>query len=213
VTGNLQGALLNSGQVCAAYTRFYVDSRRVDEFTEKIATAASALPIGPGMGPDTAVGPLVSQEQVDRVAHYVDLGVKQGAQLVCGGTKPGGDLANGYFFQPTVFAGVTDEMAIAREEIFGPVLSILSYDDADELAARANDTEYGLAACVWTNDLTTAHNLAASIRAGSVFVNMLPFLDPAAPWGGYGSSGWGREMGEHAIDEFTETKGVWINLA
>jgi aldehyde dehydrogenase (NAD+) len=213
VVGNLQGALLNSGQVCAAYTRFYVDSKRVDEFTEKIAAAASSLPIGPGISEQTVVGPLMSQEQVDRVAQYVDLGVQQGAQLVAGGQRPDGDLANGYFFRPTVFGGVTDDMAIAREEIFGPVLSILSYDDPEELATRANDTDYGLAACIWTKDLTTAHNLAAQIRAGSVFVNMLPFLDPAAPWGGYGSSGWGREMGEYAIDEFTETKGIWINLA
>ncbi|WP_281291099.1 aldehyde dehydrogenase family protein [Streptomyces montanus] len=110
-------------------------------------------------------------------------------------------------------SGVTDDMAIAREEIFGPVLSILSCEDPEELAPRANDTEYGLAACVWTEDLTTAHNLAATIRAGSVYGNMLPFLDPAAPWGGFGASGWGREMSGSAIDEFTETKGVWINLA
>ncbi|NGO08078.1 aldehyde dehydrogenase family protein [Streptomyces sp. HC44] len=213
VAGNLQGGLLNSGQVCAAYTRFFVDSRRVDEFTEKIATAAAGLPLGPGLSPDTVMGPLVSQEQVERVAHYVGLGVEQGAELVTGGARPDGDLAGGYFFQPTVFSGVTDDMAIAREEIFGPVLSILSYEDPEELVPRANDTEYGLAACVWTKDLTTAHNLAATIRAGSVYVNMLPFLDPAAPWGGFGASGWGREMSGAAIDEFTETKGVWINLA
>ncbi|MGH3518572.1 MAG: aldehyde dehydrogenase family protein [Haloechinothrix sp.] len=212
VAGNLQGALLNSGQVCAAYTRFFVDARRVDEFTEKIAAAASGLPVGPGMSPDTVLGPLVSAEQVDRVAHYVRRGVEEGAQLVTGGSRADGALASGYFFQPTVFTGVTDAMTIAREEIFGPVLSILSYDDADELAARANDTEYGLAACVWTNDLSTAHRMAASIRAGSVYVNMLPVLDPAAPWGGFGASGWGREMGSTAIDEFTETKGVWIGL-
>jgi aldehyde dehydrogenase (NAD+)/betaine-aldehyde dehydrogenase len=212
VAGNLQGALLNSGQVCAAYTRFYVDERRVDEFTEKIAAAAASLPLGPGLAPETVMGPLVSQEQVDRVAHYVRLGVEQGAELVTGGKRPDGDLAAGYFFQPTVFGGVRDDMVIAREEIFGPVLSILSYDDPEELAGRANDTEYGLAACVWTKDLATAHSLAASIRAGSVYVNMLPFLDPAAPWGGFGASGWGREMSSTAIDEFTETKGVWINL-
>jgi acyl-CoA reductase-like NAD-dependent aldehyde dehydrogenase len=212
VVGNLQGALLNSGQVCAAYTRFYVDARRVDEFTEKIAAAAASLPLGPGLAPETVMGPLVSQEQVDRVAHYVRLGVEQGAELVTGGKRPDGDLAAGYFFQPTVFGGVRDDMVIAREEIFGPVLSILSYEDPEELVGRANDTEYGLAACVWTKDLATAHSLAASIRAGSVYVNMLPFLDPAAPWGGFGASGWGREMSSTAIDEFTETKGVWINL-
>ena len=210
VTGNLQAALLNSGQVCAAYTRFYVDSARVDEFTGKIAAAASSLPIGPGLDSGTVVGPLVSPEHLDRVAHYVDLGVREGAQLVTGGQRLD---RTGNFYRPTVFGNVTDQMAIAREEIFGPVLSILSYDDPDELAARANDTEYGLAACVWTKDLTVAHRLAAAIRAGSVYVNLLPFLDPAAPWGGVGASGWGREMSSAAIDEFTETKSVWIGLS
>ncbi|MGY4099346.1 aldehyde dehydrogenase family protein [Nocardia sp. R16R-3T] len=212
VQGNLQGALLNSGQVCAAYTRFFVDSKRVEEFTEKIAAAASALPIGPGISPETVIGPLVSPEHVAHVERMVDIGVAEGAQLVTGGSRVGGDLADGNFFAPTVFSGVRDDMRIAREEIFGPVLSILSYDDPDELATRANDTDYGLAACIWTKDLELAHNLAASIRAGSVFVNMLPLLDPAAPWGGFGSSGWGREMSDNAIDEFTETKGVWVNL-
>ena len=213
VAGNLQGALLNSGQVCAAYTRFFVDSKRVDEFADKIAAAAAALPIGPGLSPQTVIGPLASPEHVDHVERLVHAGIAEGAELLTGGARPQGELANGNFYAPTVFTGVTDDMTIAREEIFGPVLSILSYDDPDELAARANDTEYGLAACIWTKDLTTAHTLAASVRAGSVFVNMLPFLDPAAPWGGFGASGWGREMSSNAIDEFTETKGVWINLA
>jgi acyl-CoA reductase-like NAD-dependent aldehyde dehydrogenase len=213
VAGNLQGALLNSGQVCAAYTRFFVDSKRVDEFADKIAAAAAALPIGPGLSPQTVIGPLASPDHVDHVERLVHAGIAEGAELLTGGARPQGELANGNFYAPTVFTGVTDDMAIAREEIFGPVLSILSYDDPDELAARANDTDYGLAACIWTKDLTTAHTLAASVRAGSVFVNMLPFLDPAAPWGGFGASGWGREMSSNAIDEFTETKGVWINLA
>ncbi|RDI18970.1 aldehyde dehydrogenase (acceptor) [Rhodococcus sp. AG1013] len=213
VAGNLQGALLNSGQVCAAYTRFFVDSKRVDEFAEKIGAAAAALPVGPGMSPETVIGPLTSPEHTAHVDRLVRSGIAEGAQLVTGGTRLQGDLSAGNFYSPTVFTGVTDEMTIAREEIFGPVLSILPYDDQDELAARANDTDYGLAACIWTKDLTTAHNLAASIHAGSVFVNMLPFLDPAAPWGGFGASGWGREMSSNAIDEFTETKGVWINLA
>jgi acyl-CoA reductase-like NAD-dependent aldehyde dehydrogenase len=210
VTGNLRASLLNSGQVCAAYTRFYVDSARVDEFTEKIAAAASGLPIGPGLDPDTVVGPLVSPEHLARVAHYVDLGVQEGAELVTGGQRLD---RTGNFHQPTVFGNVTDQMTIAREEIFGPVLSVLSYEDPGELAARANDTEYGLAACVWTKDLSVAHRLAASIRAGSVYVNLLPFLDPAAPWGGFGASGWGREMSSTAIDEFTETKSVWVGLS
>ncbi|GAA0526388.1 aldehyde dehydrogenase DhaS [Paractinoplanes ferrugineus] len=214
VVGNLQGALFNTGQACGAYTRFYVDAKRADEFTEKIAAAAQTLKIGPGIDPDTVLGPLVSQEQLDRVAGYVAGGVAQGAQLVTGGDRASGrGLDSGYFFSPTVFAGVRDDMTIAREEIFGPVLSILSYDDEDEAVARANDTRYGLAAVVWTHDLTAAHRLAARIHAGTVFVNQLPLIDPGAPWGGFGMSGWGREMGTFALDEFTETKGVWVNLA
>ncbi|KAA5830193.1 aldehyde dehydrogenase family protein [Saccharopolyspora hirsuta] len=209
VAGNLQGALLNSGQVCAAYTRFYVDSKRVDEFATKIAEAAEGLRLGAGLDPDTELGPLVSAEHLDHVAGYVETGLAEGAQLVTGGSRGDGP---GHFFHPTVFSGVTDAMTIAREEIFGPVLSVLPYDDPEELPARANDTEYGLAACVWTKDLATAHRTAAAIRAGNVFVNMLPLLDPAAPWGGFGASGWGREMGSHALDEFTETKGVWVGL-
>ncbi|WP_131741482.1 aldehyde dehydrogenase family protein [Actinomadura roseirufa] len=209
VTGNLQGALLNSGQVCAAYTRLFVDRRRADEFTEKLAAAAAGLRLGPGLDPETQIGPLVSLEHLDRVDSYVRTGRDQGADLVTGGHRADRD---GYFYAPTVFGGVTDDMTIAREEIFGPVLSVMPYDDPEELAARANDTEYGLAASLWTSDLATAHRLAADIRAGAVFINMLPIPDAAAPWGGFKSSGWGREMGPYAIDAYTEVKGVWVHL-
>lgn len=213
VAGNLAGALLNSGQVCAAYTRFFVHAKRADEFTEKLAARASALKLGPGVCPTTDLGPLVSADHLERVGRYVELGRQEGAELITGGERAGGDLARGYFFRPTVFHGVRDDMTIAREEIFGPVLSVLPYDDTDDLVARANSTRYGLSATVWTKDLRTAHTLAARIRAGSVYVNSLPVLDPAAPHGGFGMSGWGRHMGPDAINEFTETKGVWIGLA
>lgn len=214
VVGNLQGALFNTGQACGAYTRFFVHESRADEFTSKLAEAAEALPTGPGLDPGTFLGPLISSEQLARVDGYVRSGICQGAQLVTGGARATGvAVDNGWFYSPTVFSGVTDDMTIAREEIFGPVMSVFTYSDLDEVIARANDSDYGLAAALWTRDLVTAHTLAERIHAGTVFVNLLPLIDPGAPWGGFGLSGWGREMGSFAIDEFTETKGVFVNLA
>lgn len=207
---NLQGGLLNSGQVCAAFSRFYVDEKRAEEFADKLTAAVSALRLGPGLEAGTQLGPLTSLEHLERVSAHVATAVAEGAQLRTGGNRGGGRLADGYFFEPTVFTGITDEMALSRDEVFGPVLPILTYRDEDELAARANASEYGLSAAIWTDDLKTAHNLAAAVRAGTVHVNMLPVTDPAAPWGGFKSSGWGREMGPWAIEEYTEVKGVWI---
>ncbi|NYE94750.1 aldehyde dehydrogenase (NAD+) [Psychromicrobium silvestre] len=211
VAGNLAGGLLNSGQVCAAYTRFYVDKKREQEFVEKLARGVSGMKLGSGLDAGTELGPLVSEKHLGHVQRLVETGRKEGAELVTGGQRADRD---GYFFQPTVFAGVSDEMSIVHEEIFGPVLSVLSYDGPDELdslIARANDTEYGLAATVWTKDIATSQRLANGIRAGAVFVNMPPIPDMAAPWGGYKASGWGREMGPQAIDAYTETKAVWLH--
>ncbi|HEX4659478.1 MAG TPA: aldehyde dehydrogenase family protein [Streptosporangiaceae bacterium] len=212
VTGNLQGALLNSGQVCKAYTRFYVARPVAEEFTEKLSQAAASIKLGPGGAPETELGPLVSARHIADVERLVATGVADGAELRTGGRRSDGRLADGYFFQPTVFSGVRDGMTIAREEIFGPVLSVLTYDDPDEVVARANDSDYGLAAAIWTNDLSYAHRTAAQLRAGTVYVNMLPLLDPAAIHGGFGASGFGRELGPAGIEEFTEDKGVWLGL-
>lgn len=210
VQGNLMGNVLNSGQVCAAYSRFYVHASIVEEFTARLAAAAAQLTLGNGLDRTTVLGPLNSAEHLARVERYVQTARDEGATILSGGTRPGGALADGYFFEPTVVTDVSDDMTIVREEIFGPVMPVMAYDDIDDLLRRANDTEYGLAAAIWTTDLNEAHELAARLESGAVYVNMLPIPDPAAPWGGVKASGWGREMGAAAIDEYLEEKGVWI---
>ncbi|HWL45240.1 MAG TPA: aldehyde dehydrogenase family protein [Ilumatobacter sp.] len=212
VAGNLQGALFNSGQVCAAYSRFYVHEKVVDEFVTKLSAGAEASKLGPGIDPATTLGPLVSDLELTRVDGLVQNALTSGATAVTGGARGDGDLANGYFYRPTVLAGVEESMDIARKEIFGPVLPVMTYSDPDELVPRANDTEYGLAASVWTTDLKTAHNLAAAIKAGALYINLPPILDPAAPWGGFKASGWGKEMSHDAIEAFSQVKSVWVGV-
>ena len=166
--------------------------------------------LGDPFDPATEQGPQVNKEQFDKVMGYIDAGKKEGAKCVTGGDRWG---EKGYFIEPTLFTGVTDKMKIAEEEIFGPVMSILRFKDVDEIVARANKTTYGLAAAVWTRDVAKAHYLAKKIKAGTVWINCYDVFDAAAPFGGYKMSGHGRELGEYALELYTEVKTVYVNLA
>jgi acyl-CoA reductase-like NAD-dependent aldehyde dehydrogenase len=210
VKGSYQGIYFNSGQACNAGSRLFVQAGLFDEVVERLAAFAKEAKVGPGLDPDTQFGPLVSAEQLDRVTGYIDSGLEEGAEAVAGG-KPDGN-GGGYFVSPTLFTGVRDDMRIAREEIFGPVLVAMPFDDLDEVAARANDTEYGLAAGLWTRDISQAHTLAGMLKAGSVYINTWGGGDPAAPFGGYKASGIGREKGHANLDAYLETKTVWAQL-
>lgn len=203
----------NSGQICIAGSRLFVERSIHDEFVERLADYAKKLRIGAGIDPATEIGPLVSERQLARVQGYLGAGVAEGAKLVTGGSRLiEGPFAGGNFVAPTVFSGVSDGMTIAREEIFGPVISALPFDTLDEVVARANDTPYGLAAGVFTRDVSKAHKLSRSLRAGSVWVNTYHAIDPAVPFGGYKMSGYGREGGREHLDEYLNTKGVFIKL-
>ncbi|MER8775378.1 aldehyde dehydrogenase family protein [Mesorhizobium sp. M0977] len=203
----------NSGQICIAGSRLFVERAVHDEFIERLAAYAKGLRVGDGIDPATEIGPLVSEKQLQRVTGYLEAGTAEGAKLVTGGTRlVEGALAAGNFVAPTVFAGVSDDMKIAREEIFGPVISALPFDTLDEAVERANNTPYGLAAGVFTQNLATAHLLSQKIRAGSVWVNTYHAIDPAVPFGGYKMSGYGREGGAEHLDEYLNTKGVFIKI-
>jgi len=205
VPGAASAIFFNHGQCCCAGSRLYVEKDMFDQVVEGVAAQAKKIKVGPGFEPDTNMGPLVSKEQLDRVCNYLESGFTEGAEAVVGGKKKEGA---GYFVEPTVLVKTNPNMKIVREEIFGPVVTASPFADLDQLVAEANNSEYGLAAGVWTKDISKAHRIAHKLRAGTVWINCYNVFDAALPFGGYKQSGWGREMGHEVLELYTEVKAV-----
>jgi len=199
-----------SGQVCVAGTRVFVQHAIYEKFAEELTKRAAQFPVGDPFEAQTMMGPLVSREQFDRVRGYFDVGLKDGAQLKTGGKRKGD---KGFFVEPTVFGAVNNTMRIAREEIFGPVAAVIPFKDEDDAVLQANDTQYGLAAAVWTRDVSRAHRVGRALKAGTVWVNTYMQVDPISPFGGYKQSGIGRELGVHSIDAYTQIKSIYVDLS
>jgi len=209
IEGAANAIFFNHGQCCVAGSRLYVQRGRFDEVVDGVAQIAKSIKMGPGMEPGTQMGPLVSDEQFRRVTGFLESGKADGATALAGGGRYGD---RGYFVEPTVLTNTRPEMQVVREEIFGPVLVAAPFADLDEIAAVANDSEYGLGAGIWTRDISKAHALAKKLRAGTVWINCYNVFDAALPFGGYKQSGWGREMGHEALHAYTEVKAVTTQL-
>jgi aldehyde dehydrogenase (NAD+) len=214
VPGAGMATFANSGQICSAGTRLFVERKVYDEFVGRVADFGKSLKVGNGVDPDTQIGPLVSEQQLQRVTGYLGIARQEGARAVSGGQQlTEGPFAKGYFVPPTVYADVRDDMRIAQEEIFGPVISAIPFTDIEEVIRRGNKTIFGLGSGVWTGDVRKAHRLAKGLRAGTVWVNCYQAMDPAVPFGGYKMSGYGRESGIQQLDEYLNIKAVWIRTA
>jgi len=212
VKGAINGIFYGKGEVCNAGSRLFVETKIQDEFMGKLVERAKKLRPGDPMDPKTRLGAIVSEKQMKHVLGYIEAGKKEGAQLVSGGNRVNVNGDKGFFIEPTVFGSVNNDMTIAQEEIFGPVLATLSFDDIDQVAELANKNVYGLAAGIWTNDIKKAHALSRRLKAGTVWINTYGPMDAAMPFGGYKQSGFGRELGAHAIEHYTELKSVWLAL-
>ena len=205
IPGAANAIFFNQGQVCCAGSRLYVEDKQFDKVVDGVSQLASKIRVGPGMESTSDMGPVVSEEQMNRVCSYLESGFSEGAKAVTGGSRQG---EKGYFVKPTVLVNTNEKMKVVREEIFGPVVTVMPFSDVDDLIAKANNTPYGLAAAVWTRDIKKAHRTAAALRAGTVWINCYGVLDSAMPFGGYKQSGWGREMGKEMLELYTEVKSV-----
>lgn len=204
-----RGIFGNAGQVCSAGSRILVEESVYDQFVDQFVKESETIKVGNPLEEDTRMGAIVSQEQFDRVMGYIKVGQEEGARLVYGGQRIGD---RGFFIGPTVFTEVDNRMRIGREEIFGPVASLIRFRDVEDAVQQANDTPYGLAAAIWTRDVAKAHRVAQAMRAGTVWVNCYGLTDIRAPWGGFGRSGFGREMGKYSLETYTEDKGIYVSL-
>jgi aldehyde dehydrogenase (NAD+) len=215
VSGAMMGIFFNQGQVCCAGSRLFVEERVQEEFVGRLKEKSANIVVGDPMDKGTNMGPQVSEEQLNRIKGYADIARSEGATVVAGGECPTLEPAfkNGYFYQPTIFSGVTNNMRVAQEEIFGPVVSVIPFKDEDDLIKQANDTIYGLSAGIWTQNITRAHRFAKAIKAGVIWINTYNMFNAASPFGGYKQSGYGREMGKHALELYTNVKSVWVDLS
>jgi betaine-aldehyde dehydrogenase len=213
IEGSCNGIFWNQGEICSAGSRVFIERSIYDDALQAMVDHASRVRLGDGLSEDTTMGPLVSREQQERVEHFIDIGRSE-AKLAVSGERPDDPrLAGGYFVPPTIFADATNDATIAREEIFGPVMTVIPFRDPEEVIRLANSSDYGLAAAVWTRDIKKAFNAARALRAGIVWVNDTQPAPTEAPWGGYKQSGVGRELGAHGLEDYLETKHIYVNLS